>query len=129
LGACFYQKALTKGGFWGKVLWFILELFSFWDTVMKKIFKFQLEITDRQVIEMQKEARILSLQNQNDTLTLWALVDPEKPKVKRYFQVFGTGHLIQDEIGDYLGTVQTKSNNTDLVWHVFIVPEKTMLPN
>jgi hypothetical protein len=120
---------LTKGGFWGIVYWFILELFSFWDIVMKKIFKFQLEITDRQVIEMQKEARILSLQNQNDTLTLWALVDPEKPKVKRYFQVFGTGHLIQDEIGDYLGTVQTKSNNTDLVWHVFIVPENILLPN
>jgi hypothetical protein len=93
---------------------------------MKKIFKYQLEITDRQIIKMPQGAKILSVQNQHNTLTLWAEVNPTSQMVDRYFQVFGTGHPIEDELGDYLATVLT--DNDRIVWHVFVVPENPLLP-
>lgn len=83
---------------------------------MSIIYKYQLEIVDRQEKAMPVGAEILGVQNQRGTLTLWAWVNP-KAKVEIVpFYVFGTGHPIdQTGIEEYVGTVQID----DLVWHVF----------
>jgi hypothetical protein len=62
---------------------------------MKKvIWKFELEPTDNQEIEMPKGAEILTAQNQVGIPCLWALVDPTAEKETRTFEVVGTGHPI-----------------------------------
>ena len=99
---------------------------------MKRIYKYQLEITDQQIIEMPKGTELLSAQFQGKNLCVWALVSPDyevKKGVKQYgFRIFGTGHEIDVEIEDpsensnegrfkFLATVQQFSG--DLVWHIF----------
>lgn len=82
------------------------------------IWKFNLEITDKQTIHMPNGAHILSVQEQSGELCMWAMVDPEEEYMPRKFRIFGTGHPI-DLDGDnsgFVGTVQCKNG---LVWHVF----------
>lgn len=51
----------------------------------KKIFKYQLETTDIQQVEMQQGAEILCIQTQNETPCIWALVEPNATVTKRAF--------------------------------------------
>lgn len=90
---------------------------------MKKIFKYELKVTDTQVLELPYEHRILTVQNQNGNLCLWAVVDPEDTDTaNRTIRIFGTGNDASDLEyyfgGDmeYISTVQMNS----LVWHIFI---------
>ena len=85
---------------------------------MKTIYKYPLIITDSQIVEMPKGAKILTVQTQNDTVCLLALVDTERPPEQHTIFIFGTGHpFLLNKSATYLGTVQT--NNGMLVWHVF----------
>ena len=90
---------------------------------MVVIWKYDLANPTQEIL-MPEDARILSVQMQNESLCLWALVDADKPRVCREFQVYSTGHTVQDNIKDYLGTVQIGS----LVWHVFeVISQATLL--
>jgi hypothetical protein len=80
------------------------------------IWKYPFEVTDNVSISMPGGAQILTVQAQNDTPCVWALVDPEAPKQTHHFRVYGTGHPI-DEPGQYLGTFQLYGGS--LVFHVF----------
>jgi len=53
----------------------------------KTIWKFDLEINGG-ILEMPKGSEILSMQTQNETLCLWALVDPDA-KSKTALFLFG----------------------------------------
>jgi hypothetical protein len=83
-------------------------------------------VADRGVecsIEMPKGARVLSVGEQEADLVLWAIVDPEAPKAKRDFRVFGTGwkiNVTELELGgwSFVGTVQMKDG---LVFHVWVL--------
>lgn len=86
---------------------------------MKSIWKFGLEVTDEQTVEMPVGAKPLSVQVQHGTPCLWALVDTKALKEKRVVQIFGTGHPVADE-GDYVGTFQIEGGA--LVFHAFIKP-------
>ena len=84
------------------------------------IWKFELETTDKQTIEMPVDSEILTVQTQNGEPCLWALVDPAAEKETRTFEVFGTGHTLHYDMGitkDYIGTYQL--NSGALVFHVF----------
>lgn len=84
----------------------------------KKIFKYQLETKDIQEIEMPKYAEILCIQTQNETPCIWALVEPNAPKTKRVFEIFGTGYIVPDKRNrKYIGTYQLLDGN--LVFHCF----------
>lgn len=84
------------------------------------IHKFSIKVADTQEIEMTAGAKILTVQYQNDILCIWALVmENETRKEKRIINVYGTGNPLPDQVGDYIGTVQTYGGN--LVWHVFEV--------
>ncbi len=81
-------------------------------------------------LEMPEDAQVLTVQFQDDASgpggKMWALVDPARVKVKRTFQIFGTGHAIDldtYETADikYVGTYQQFGG--ELVWHLFDLGE------
>jgi hypothetical protein len=109
------------------------------------IWKFGLAAVDEQTVEMPKNAKILTVQQQcapgressaatsifvdGWALSLWALVDPTAPLVNRRVYCCGTGGPIPDVIaarvqlldenGRYIATVQMKTLTMPLVWHFF----------
>ena len=85
---------------------------------MKTIYKFKLQTTDEQQILMPEGAEILTVQLQDGEPQLWALVDTDQPKTKRYIEIFGTGNPITG-IGPrkYIATYQLRGGA--LVFHVF----------
>ena len=76
---------------------------------MKTIYKYVLQ-------KMPKGARILDIQNQNNEIVMWALVDSDLSDEPRYFEIYGTGEeLPLGIIRKYIGTVQVGY----LVCHIF----------
>lgn len=85
---------------------------------MMTIYKYPLEVTDEQEVELPGTHKLLSVQEQNATPCLWALVDPDAAPVKRTLRIFGTGQPIEEyPMGDFLGTFQLYGGR--LVFHVF----------
>jgi len=63
-------------------------------------------------------AQTLCVQEQNDVICLWALVDNERPTVQRTFIIYHTGQEIRVKaVKAYIGTVQI--NGGYLVSHIF----------
>lgn len=85
------------------------------------VYKYPFQVKDRFELEMPEDSTILSVQNQRETGTIWALCPPAdkvKKKVKRQFAVVGTGHDFEPESDfTYIGTYQ--EGNGALVWHLF----------
>lgn len=89
---------------------------------MRVIWKFELTRTEvgtdvSPVVEMPRDARILFVGAQHGVVTAWALVDPDVPKVRRAFEVVGTGHPVPNNVRDFLGSVIMHGGA--LVLHVF----------
>lgn len=84
---------------------------------MRTIYKYPIADAENQRLDLPENARILSLQMQGSTPTLWALVDPHARIRSRRVSIFGTGwDATAAESMTYLGTVQ----DAGLVWHFFI---------
>ena len=84
---------------------------------MTTIWKYQLRVTDRQVVALPSGAKILSLQVQYGEPYLWAEVDPSQPLQGHVFLTFGTGHsLLEARLIEYIGTYQLSG----FVWHVYL---------
>ncbi len=84
------------------------------------IYKYKLEIADVQQILMPKGADILTIQVQNGTPCLWAMVDPDAAETEqRTFGMLATGHsTMPNGIENvYLGTIQLHGGV--LVYHCF----------
>jgi hypothetical protein len=86
------------------------------------IFKYQLELTDAQMVALPKGAIVRHVARQGEgrgeRLCLWCEVDPDAPAEWRTFAVRGTGHPFDVRPGDaYLGTVHLDSGR--LVFHVY----------
>lgn len=84
---------------------------------MKSIWKFPLDVTDEQQVEMPVGSQALSVQMQGEQACLWALVDTEAEKEERTVQIFETGHSVTGE-GDFVGTFQVHGGA--LIFHAFI---------
>lgn len=85
---------------------------------MQQIWKFPLQISDAQRIEMPIGAEILTVQLQGDVPVLWALVDVKALKEYRIIEVLGTGNPIHNGMGTnrkYISTFQRGG----FVGHVF----------
>lgn len=87
---------------------------------MITIYKYPIEITDTQNLELPIGCRILTAQLQNDNLWLWVLVDTNAPIfIDKTIRIFGTGNPIEPtrNLGNlqYLSTVQMNI----LVFHIF----------
>jgi hypothetical protein len=87
---------------------------------MKTIWKFPFKTTDILNISMPEGAEILSVQTQYEQPCMWALVDPGAKKVTRKFQIFGTGHPVNDpETKKFIATYQEEGGA--LIFHIFEV--------
>lgn len=82
---------------------------------MKKIYKYTLDITYLQGIEMPKGAEILTVQQRLGLLELWAMVDPLQPLQGRTIEILGTGMEVFGAARKYIATVQSGI----YMWHVF----------
>ena len=86
---------------------------------MKVIYKYPLEVTDDQFINIPKDYQILTVQVQNGRPCLWAEVDPKLPMDCVHIVIVGTGHSIHDDDEmKYIGTFQLESGS--FVGHCFI---------
>lgn len=87
------------------------------------IWKYQLEVTDVQDLEIPIGSILLSVQTQNEIPCLWALIyNTEAEKEIIRLRTMGTGNPINDEDfdpRDFLGTYQLK--NGAFIGHVFQV--------
>jgi hypothetical protein len=87
---------------------------------MKKIFKYELKVTDEQIVKMPADARFYSTGlDPSGVLCLWALVTPGFSEKKVKVFVIGTGNPfpVEDEDKlDFIGRV----NMGPFVWHVFV---------
>ena len=88
---------------------------------MKTIWKFTLELLDTQEIRLPEDSNILSVMEQDNKPVVYAIVNPEVPKLPIIFKVRATGQPIEEDIiCDYifLGTISTY--NGTLIWHIFV---------
>lgn len=93
---------------------------------MRTIWKFPLEITDFQQIEVPENSSMLSVafQDRHPTyplaggkqLCLWVQVDTDRPMRKRGIYVVGTGNPMPDVIAQFIGTALDPRG---FVWHVY----------
>ena len=83
------------------------------------IHKYVLDVEDVQEIDMRAGAEILNVASINDSIYIWAKVDPNAEKVKRRFGLAGTGSSpVGHEIdGRYIGMAVTM--NGLYVWQVY----------
>lgn len=85
---------------------------------MKTIYKYDLDTTDIQTVNLPTTHEILCIQTQHGKPTLWAKVDTNcSSTVNVNIYTFGTGHNIPDIELFYLGTYQL--NNGSLIFHIF----------
>lgn len=84
---------------------------------MYTIYKYPLALTDKQVVEMQYPANILSVIEQSGEIVVYAIADRETSLTKEIaFYIAGTGSNIDDFFAfNFLGTVKVGQ----FVWHVF----------
>lgn len=85
-----------------------------------KIFKYELQLEDEQLVPMPKGSLLLSVQDQRGKLCLWVLVNENNPQVNRMVFVIGTGNPIKGNPGQYVASAQ----QGPYVWHVFDGGEK-----
>lgn len=82
------------------------------------IWKYQLEVTDQQEINIPDEAELLTVQIQNGVPCLWAKVNPKNLSTTKQILTFGTGNPFTGGLGLlYVGTYQLHEGK--LVFHVF----------
>ena len=82
----------------------------------RRIFKYSFYHFRETVIEIPKDAEILSIQNQSGVVTMWVLVDIDAVKIERKFDLFTTGSDVPSS-SIFRGTVQL--NQGSFVVHVF----------
>lgn len=90
---------------------------------MARIFKYQLDSDKAEqqgdaalIVEMPKEAKILSVGVQHGTVCIWAEVDNTAKTEMREFTVIGTGYVVPEDV-KFLGTVQLHDGH--IVLHVY----------
>lgn len=82
------------------------------------VYKYELKITDEQIIRLPFAAEILTVQMQRDKCCLWALVDPMNECEERTICIYGTGHPVPNKIRlKYISTFQIQ--HLGLVFHAF----------
>jgi hypothetical protein len=89
---------------------------------MKTIYKYELEITDKQEITIQKGYKNLHVgYDGRNKLCLWSMVDNQAPKTKCTIYIVGTGNKMPDCKVEYIGSVNDNVTNMNLtfIWHIF----------
>ena len=95
------------------------------DDRMITVWKYPLAITDRQVLNMPRDAQVLSVEadETGHAALLWALVDTDAPREDRAVLIYGTGNPAPEDTGKFIGTVRTHGR---FYWHVFLETVETV---
>lgn len=86
---------------------------------MRTIYKYTIR-PDQLKVEMPKGAKVLTARGQMNEICIWAEVDTEREAEQRHFEVFGTGHKMNEDMGvdrNYIGTAQLEGGA--LIFHVY----------
>lgn len=78
------------------------------------IHKYPLEVTRYQSVEMPHGAKLVHIDLQGDRICVWAEGNSELPKVRRSFEIYGTGEPIET-FARHLKTVLLGQ----FVWHTY----------
>ena len=83
---------------------------------MRKIYKYPLQITNRQTLQLPVDAYIIhtGLDPQGKPC-VWAKVNPDAPPEPINFAIYGTGHTLDEAFTNHAGSFV----QGDFVWHVF----------
>ena len=84
---------------------------------MRKVYKYDIPMEDEFTLDLPTGSQILTAQSQFNQPKLWVLVDPDKPKKPAKFRLAGTGHPIDDRVGQYICSFQLHGGA--LVFHLF----------
>ena len=85
---------------------------------MNTVWKYEIQADDYATLNLPKDAKILSVQEQNGQPCLWVLVDDqESVHEERKFRLAGTGHPIKEKNFVFLGTFQLYGGS--FVGHLF----------
>lgn len=87
-----------------------------------RIWKWPLQMTALQDIDLPIGAKYLDVQIQNGEPQLWCLCNANAALEPRRLMIHGTGNPMPDDPGAYLATFQTGA----FVWHLFEVPHPTI---
>ena len=88
---------------------------------MKTIYKYNLDITDSQLIELPIDSEILSVKCQDNFLCMWLLIEVGTIETTSLeIEIFGTGNPIYENNKTSRKFVDTVVMPNGLVWHVFI---------
>lgn len=79
----------------------------------RTIWKFIVDL-DQPVVEMPRNAEIIHIGVEDFGICIWAVVNPHNLYEERHFAVYGEGHMLPDDPGQHLGTVQVSSNTFHL---------------
>ena len=82
-----------------------------------RIWKWDLQVTDLQTVNVPIGAKLLTVQTQNSLPRLWALCNEQAPPRTRRIAMYGTGNTIESYPGTYIATFQVG----EFVFHVFEV--------
>jgi hypothetical protein len=88
---------------------------------MKRIYKYPISIESTTTVVLRVGAEVLkiAIQGDQDETFLWALVDPAAAEETWTFDVYGTGHDIDDAV-DSISYVDTVFLSNGLVFHFFV---------
>lgn len=85
---------------------------------MKTIYKYKLEHTRTQSIEMIEGSEILSVDIIHNEICIWTLCDPSDKNEHKIIHMYGTGQMIDETLNlKYIGSV--KQYEGVFIWHVF----------
>jgi len=82
------------------------------------IWKFPLDVEDRQIVQLPVGAEILSVQTQHEIPCLWAACDTDAEWEGVTIIIHGTGHPMFDVPMQFIDTFQMKGGA--LVFHAFV---------
>jgi hypothetical protein len=88
---------------------------------MKIIYKYPIENVSngaRNIIPMQKGAKVLDIEYQGTQLTIWALVEKDAPMEDNEFLIFSTGHAEPMFDNPNLVYMSSAQHHTHF-WHIF----------
>lgn len=86
---------------------------------MRTIHKYQLEIRSLQKVTMPMSNKPLSIGVHGGKLFLWAIVETDNDPLDYEFEVFGTGHPLENTPGTMREFIGTAVMPTGYVWHIF----------
>ena len=95
--------------------------------MIKKIYKYDIQIKELQTLKLPVGSKILKLGNKvgNNVISLWAMVNSREPNyLPLEIAVVGTGNVVEYNFEDIYEYVDTVIMDNQFVWHVYANKEQ-----